>query len=931
MRLPTRSCFSFSLILRLAILALAASVITGTSSAQTVYYQIDAGALVQNFDLSHVVADSTQWPPSYSQLKQPARVVTSDGAEVYILEPSKKNDDFTDYKIVGIKQAGVPVSGSLYRLQPHPTDAKTTVLAKYDFRIDDDEKSPATEADFSRAKGMYFQYLWSEEFAGAAMFRHLATQSLAKVNQAAVKKSSSWSRNFSRDVDRTIALMSGGRAVSENLQLDRQLPATTDDAAQWVDVSTIQGITVREMDWKELLAEQAPQLDPLARWIPHDQYVAFVPSFDALVKLAEQGQSLATPLVQAIEPQSRSVDTFGFYQQQLGLPINVLTKQVGQLLIGEVAITGSDPYFRTGTDIAVIMQTMQPELLSQSLQTQIAASASRHRDVTRQERTIAGIACVHWSNPTRTLSSIVAVVGDVVVVANSSPLVSRIVECENKKLKTLAELDEYRFFRSRYPRGNDESAFLMITDATIRKWCGPAWRIAASRRTRARSTIAEVTARHADSLVHQTIDAPVVVDDIDQLPFAGEIRVLPDAVVSSDYGTLRFQTPIAELNLTRVSRQEKKTYEDWRTRYERQWRRAFDPIGLQVKMREDAISFDLSVIPLIMGSEYRWWEGIVGKATLKPDVNDPHPEALASVQLALDTKGWLFAMARQFLTNNTNVRFDIFEWIDDSIEVYLDEDVEWMEMMAAKRPDDWRNSDEFHEMPMGIYVPSKNNVSLTAFMVALRGFLDRVSPNTFESESVEYNGLKYVTLTPHNTRTGRVEPSVYYVTTGDGLTFSFNKKVIQRAIDRSLARRDAKVDKPPAFAFPPQTQLKVTGYGARAILSNRQTHLRFTRENAWSNIAILNHLRGRYPDRDPMSVYEYLFGETLVDPTSGTYVWNPERQTYQSDHHGYPLEPIAGPVLGPNFGPDDVIQMQMSLLGDGVRAKADFQRNGAKR
>ena len=36
----------------------------------------------------------------------------------------------------------------------------------------------------------------------------------------------------------------------------------------------------------------------------------------------------------------------------------------------------------------------------------------------------------------------------------------------------------------------------MITDATIRRWCGPEWRIGASRRTRAAAAIAELQARH---------------------------------------------------------------------------------------------------------------------------------------------------------------------------------------------------------------------------------------------------------------------------------------------------------------------------------------------------------------------------------------------------------------------------------------------------
>ena len=55
--------------------------------------------------------------------------------------------------------------------------------------------------------------------------------------------------------------------------------------------------------------------------------------------------------------------------------------------------------------------------------------------------------------------------------------------------ESIASLDEYRFFRQRYKRG-DETAFVIITDGAIRRWCGPKWRISMSRRLRAAAQLA---------------------------------------------------------------------------------------------------------------------------------------------------------------------------------------------------------------------------------------------------------------------------------------------------------------------------------------------------------------------------------------------------------------------------------------------------------
>ena len=60
-------------------------------------------------------------------------------------------------------------------------------------------------------------------------------------------------------------------------------------------------------------------------------------------------------------------------------------------------------------------------------------------------------------------------------------------------MASLGATDEYTFFRTRYPRGVDsETGLLILSDATIRRWCSPKWRIAASRRTRVAAAMADI-------------------------------------------------------------------------------------------------------------------------------------------------------------------------------------------------------------------------------------------------------------------------------------------------------------------------------------------------------------------------------------------------------------------------------------------------------
>ena len=64
-------------------------------------------------------------------------------------------------------------------------------------------------------------------------------------------------------------------------------------------------------------------------------------------------------------------------------------------------------------------------------------------------------------------------------------------------------------------------------------------------------------------------------------------------------------TPLAEIPLDYASQSEKAAYEQWRDQYQRNWRWAFDPIGIRFCVDERQISADITVMPLIFNSDYR--------------------------------------------------------------------------------------------------------------------------------------------------------------------------------------------------------------------------------------------------------------------------------------------------------------------------------------
>ena len=109
--------------------------------------------------------------------------------------------------------------------------------------------------------------------------------------------------------------------MSENLQLDRLLPASKPGEAL-VDLKSIEGITVPEINWGPLVKISSPQLDPLAASVPADQHVVFFPSFTAAVAVADEADRQSLPVLELAETQSEDARTTQRYQHQLGLSLS---------------------------------------------------------------------------------------------------------------------------------------------------------------------------------------------------------------------------------------------------------------------------------------------------------------------------------------------------------------------------------------------------------------------------------------------------------------------------------------------------------------------------------------------------------------------------------------------------------------------------------
>ena len=927
-----------------------ALVSSGLAQANDAYYDIPLGELKLVDGRLPERSGNYDW--RYYQRVQAMEpyAVLEDGGEAYLTGPLRFGAQEANGQNGGhifLRAAeGKEIKGRLILI-----NAVATGMDLLRFVVPPSAARPEAKEAFYRAKLDYYDRLQARDIPGGAWFRHQARLARLELKMPPDNNPQAW-RNPNRagrnELETTYELFTGGRAISENLQLDRSLPQRSANETP-VKVDSLRGITIDEIDWKPLIKDAKPELDPLADRLPADQHVVFFPTFQAALAVADETKQYDTPVLRLAEPRSEDAGVVQRYQRQLGLPLSTLARLLGPSLVKSVALTGSDPSFPLGTDIAVLLETPQSAVLGKLLLGRIAMAAHDMKGAKAAGGTIEGLSYRGFVSADRTLSSYVAELDGAVAVTNSIYQLERLAAVREGKAKSLAILPEYTFFRIRYPRGDGlpspsgrsaggegESALIFLSDATIRRWCGPRWRIADSRRTRARAVLAELQASQLDALVRREAEPGPIHTDLPILG-GGTIRLNPDGVDSSVYGTLNFMTPIAEMPLDEVTKTEADAYQAWRDGYQRNWNWSFDPIGLRISLGKKKLGADLTIMPLIIASEYNEFAQLSKGAKFDSQAGDPH-KALAYFILALNHDSPLFRTGEGFAA--TMGQMVSLGWIGPSLSVYADDDPFWDELAKGKNEQIAEfMSKNIGRVPVAVRIDSTNPLKLAAFLASARTYIEQTGPGLTRWESLKYKDQGYVRISAvkgKNTVPREIENlAIYYTSVGGALTITLSEQVLQHAIDRVLAKETSEDSgKLPAKSVettPDWLGSNVALHVDSRILEigslvGREQYQQEMQVQCWNNLPILNQWKRQFPQRDSVAVHAQVWGVTLVCPGGGKYVWNEKYQTMESTVYGHPGEPKEGPLAPPVLSGFASGDFGLTLENDGLRARVELRR-----
>jgi len=428
-------------------------------------------------------------------------------------------------------------------------------------------------------RAAYYSRLFDMNIPGCAWFRREAILACSKIDAGTCDlKFTPYSQLYS---------LYAPSYIPEKLDPRLAYRMLTEDSPS-IDIESLPDPNIPAVDFKSFIINPKVPRDFLASYIPADQHGIFFPSFNSMRLVTESLEKQSVPLLALFGP-SQDNHTKARCDRQLCLEIDAFSKVFGPRIIKAMAFTGSDYYLRTGTDVAVLFDTVTPGPLRNMI-------LSRHEDAPGARQftgTVNGVFYDAAVSPDRSICSYMATIGKVLVVSNSLSQLTAIVDVARRTKPSLARTDEFTYFRQRYPLDSeDENAFIVVPRQAMLRFAGPKWRIADARRSQLAAVLSDYQARHMDTLAsgsakRSTIDA--------NIPFAGKLRLIGHSVASDKLGNLEFMTPIIELDLSSVTRAEADAYLQYLDNFNKKIAPYIAPAALKISTDDSHTDIDITV------------------------------------------------------------------------------------------------------------------------------------------------------------------------------------------------------------------------------------------------------------------------------------------------------------------------------------------------
>lgn len=320
---------------------------------------------------------------------------------------------------------------------------------------------------------------------------------------------------------------------------------------------------------------------------------------------------------------------------QLAVETNRLLRPFYDVVVEEVAVTGSDLFLAEGSDVTLLFRIKQPELFKARMDGFLANAEKARSNVRRSSGEYLGIPYVQLTTPDRSVHVFSAYPRpELHVRSNSLVALQRVLEAIQGKtpnggpVQRLGETKEFAYIRTLLPEGaKEEDGLVYLSDPFIRRLMGPEVKLTERRRMLCYNHLRMIGhaallfrtehGRSPESLeeLRRTQCAPGLFGEgYLSCPDGGKYRLAADGLsgICDHHHQVHNLTPGCEIPVTDVNGIEANEYKAFLREYNQYWRTFFDPIALRIQLTPERYRLETIVLPLIDNSIYTGLASVLG-------------------------------------------------------------------------------------------------------------------------------------------------------------------------------------------------------------------------------------------------------------------------------------------------------------------------------
>jgi hypothetical protein len=488
------------------------------------------------------------------------------------------------------------------------------------------------------------------------------------------------------EFDDVIGLLTGAESVRIAAQSKVLLEGNSDAEKATHDIPTAPRTPPVELP---KFKDGEIEIEPIARYVPAECFYIRCGSYANFRWLRTSLDDWGTHIRHITSIRGYDYRLSERLERQLSLRETVLGRMLGDTVISDVAIIGTDTFVREGAAIGILFEAKSNTALAQQIEQFRKGTISAVEGATQRDETIAGHKVSFLSTPDNSVRSFYAVNGKYHLVTTSRKIVERFYEAAAGK-DSLGGLEEFRWGRSKVPLKDSQTAFVYLSDPFFRQLIGPEYRVEMTRRARALAEIdlarlavlaAQAEGRKLDQnqkpLVQSLMDDGFLPGRFSQRADGGRVEIKGTYLTDSLRGAPGSFLPVPDVEIEKITQSEYASYQQFGRTYESNWRR-MDPVVIGINRKplegkKERVTFDVHITPfarmhyqmfeMYLHIDERQWQPVTGDVVnLQANIN---PRGLFGGGDQQHYSAGLRDGVPQFAIHDGQVRYALYgeEWV----------------------------------------------------------------------------------------------------------------------------------------------------------------------------------------------------------------------------------------------------------------------------